>query len=154
MSKFKVGDRVVCINAAGLLGLLDINRVYTVKTVNLECYRMDMPHAAIELHQIQGYWGIDRFQIARPGVFTARSEYIPMVDEPNNDMIDRDDNKKKRKEFDAIIRQREYNKRREELRQGVEPPEPPITIWDAEDLSNAIEKTCSNVTHPQAMWRH
>ncbi len=72
----------------------------------------------------------------------------------NEDMIDRDDNKKKRREFDAIIRQRREDQRlqRQEntkrlgahFRKKVE---------ESKTLSNAIEKTSAGATHPQAMWK-
>ena len=72
-----------------------------------------------------------------------------MPKDPNNDMLTEDEDEGTRKEFERIIRGRHPAHSVD-----VEPPKPPTEMWDGEDLANAIDKTLSSATHPQAMWRH
>ena len=63
---------------------------------------------------------------------------------------ERDLNEDKAKEFERIIRKREFDKRVKELKKPSGVAE---TYWDGEHLANAIEKTVSTAMTPQAMWR-
>ncbi len=69
--------------------------------------------------------------------------------DPNNDMLTEDEDEAKRKEFDAVMRERSTKRHLhpEQLTEILEEE------GRAKQLANAIEKTLSGAAHPQAMWR-
>ena len=68
--------------------------------------------------------------------------------DPNADMIAGDQKESKRREFEAVVRSREFERRKAELRQSVSSDLE--EFWDGEHLSNAIDKTVG--TAPYTMW--
>ena len=78
------------------------------------------------------------------------TEDVEVRADPNDGMLDADEDEGKAKEFDRIWRQREYEKRKGQLLNSRGEFD---EFWDGEHLSNAIEKTACGAEHPQAMWR-
>ena len=73
--------------------------------------------------------------------------------DPNDDMLSEDEDEGKAKEFDRIIRKREYERRVKGLKDAWDSSEVGADYWDGEHLADAIEKTVGGAMHPQAMWR-
>lgn len=73
-------------------------------------------------------------------------------DPGKNTMIGRDENANKSREFDQIIRRREYERRKKELLDVISDRSEFDAFWDGQHLAGAIEKTADTARHPHTMW--
>jgi len=136
MSKFKPGDRV-CRNDKP-------EETYLVAPFGriVEAAKNDTPELdkkqnslAVVTEELRIYW------LEKDGLNWVVKE---------DTSEERDIDAHKAKEFERIMRKREFDKRVKELKKPSGVAE---TYWDGEHLANAIEKTVSTAMTPQAMWK-
>lgn len=98
------------------------------------------------------YYKPAREILLRPTPFDAllRKATERAVADPNDEMLDADENDVNRREFEQVKRKKTIDK----LFDTMSPPTPMGDGQDdGETLTHAIEKTLGGALHPQAMWR-
>ena len=164
--EFNIGDRVVVIDADGATESI-LGKELTVATKEYSSYGKQWYYRFLE--EDYGLFGMRLRRLGPPKDWRERAienlqKRPPMLDDllraepddhddPNAGMIDDDEDEGKRREFDAIIRQREHERRVKGLQDAWQSSEIGVDYWDGEHLADAIEKTCAGAAHPQAMWR-